>query len=106
MGVVVLRNVQDRRTEIALLRAVGYRNRDLRNVLFIEHGLLLIAGLGVGVIASVVAMVPALIISKSQTSTGFLLSLLIAVIGCGVVCMAAAIRVSLRGDALRGLRNE
>jgi len=106
MGVVVLRNVQDRRAEIALLRAVGYRNSDLRKVLLIEHGLLLAAGLGVGVIASGVAMVPALIISKSQTSAGFLISLLATVVVCGVVCMAAAIRVSLRGDALRGLRNE
>jgi hypothetical protein len=106
MGVVVLRNVQDRRAEIALLRAVGYRNRDLRKVLFIEHGLLLAAGLGVGVIASVVAMVPALIISKSQVSSGFLLGLLATVTGCGAICMAAAICVSLRGDALRGLRNE
>ena len=106
MGVVVLRNVQDRRAEIALLRAVGYRNRVLRKMLFIEHGLLLAAGLGVGVIASVAAMVPALVISKSQVSFGFLLSLLVAVGGCGVVCMVAAIYISLRGDVPRGLRSE
>jgi ABC-type lipoprotein release transport system permease subunit len=106
MGVVVLRNVQDRRAEIALLRAVGYRNGDLRKLLFIEHGLLFAAGLGVGVIASAVAMTPALIISKSQVSAGFLFGLLAVVVICGAVCMIAAVRVSLRGDALRGLRNE
>jgi hypothetical protein len=106
MGVVVLRNVQDRRTETALLRAVGYRGRVLWKLLLMEHGLLLAAGLGVGVLASAVAMVPALLVSKSQLSFGFLLGLLVAVAGCGVICMAAAIQVSLRGDTLRGLRNE
>jgi ABC-type lipoprotein release transport system permease subunit len=106
MGVVVLRNVQDRRTEIALLRAVGYRNRVLRKMLFIEHGLLLAAGLGVGVVASAVAMVPALVISTSQVSAIFLIGLLAAIAGCGALCMIAAVSVSLRGDALRGLRNE
>jgi hypothetical protein len=106
MGVVVLRNVQDRRAEIALLRAVGYRNCTLKKMLFIEHGLLLSAGLAVGVIASAVAMIPALVISKSQGSSLFLMGLLAVVGLCGAVCMIMAIRVSLRGDALSGLRNE
>jgi putative ABC transport system permease protein len=106
MGVVVLRNVQDRRAEIALLRAVGYRRCELWNLLLLEHGMLLAAGLGVGVLASVVAMVPVLVLSKTQVASGFLLELLILVAVCGVGCMVAAIHVSLKGDALRGLRNE
>jgi ABC-type lipoprotein release transport system permease subunit len=106
MGVVVLRNVQDRRTEIALLRAVGYRNCMLKKMLFIEHGLLLAAGLAVGVTASTVAMAPALIISKSQSSALFLPGVLIAIGLCGAGCMILAIRAALRGDALSGLRNE
>ena len=96
MGVVVLRNVQDRRAEIALLRAVGYRGDTLWKLLFIEHGLLLAAGLGVGVIASAVAMVPSLIISQSQLSAGLLSGLFLTVAGCGAVCMLAAIFISLR----------
>ncbi len=106
MGVVVLRNVQDRRSEMALLRAVGYRSSALWKLLFIEHGLLLSAGFGVGLFAAAVAMVPALFITKSQVSYGFLLGCLMAVSGCGVGCMAIAIHISLKGDTLRGLRNE
>ncbi|MCK4563437.1 MAG: FtsX-like permease family protein, partial [Verrucomicrobia bacterium] len=106
MGVVVLRNVQDRRSEMALLRAVGYRSSALWKLLFVEHGLLLSAGFGVGLLAAAVAMVPALFITKSQVSYGFLLGCLMAVVGCGVGCMAIAIHISLKGDALRGLRNE
>ncbi len=106
MGVVVLRNVQDRRAEIALLRAVGYRTVTLRKLLAIEHGILLVAGLVVGMLASAVAMVPALIVTLSRLPYGLLLGLLCAVGGCGVICMMLAINIALRGDVLKGLRNE
>jgi len=106
MGVVVLRNVQDRRAEMALLRATGYRSAVLWKLLAMEHGLLLAAGLAVGIVASVVAMVPALLISTSQVSFGSLLGLLGVVAGCGIICMVIAIHISLRGNALDALRNE
>lgn len=106
MGVVVLRNVQDRRSEMAVLRAVGYRSAELRRVLFFEHGMLLAAGLGVGVMASSVAMVPSVALSGSRVSVGFNLLLFGGVVLCGGLCMALAVLTSLRGDALSGLRRE
>ncbi len=106
MGVVVLRNVQDRRAETALLHAVGYRAAHLRTLLFIEHGLLMLAGLAVGIISAAVAMIPALFITRSQISYAFLASLLVLVAVCGAICMSAAIGLATRGNALRGLRNE
>jgi len=106
VGVVVLRNVQDRRTEIALLGAVGYSSAVLRKMFFIEHGLLLLVGFGVGLLAAAVAMVPVLFIAKSQISYGFMVGLLAAVVGCGGVCMLAMISLALKGDVLRRLRNE
>ena len=96
MGVVVLRNVQDRQAELAVLRAVGYRNGTLRNVLFIEHGLLLAAGLGVGVLSAAVAMVPALAFSQSRMPVGFMSVLFLAVIGLGALCAFVAVTVSMR----------
>ncbi|MCF7849803.1 MAG: ABC transporter permease, partial [Kiritimatiellales bacterium] len=106
MGIVVLRNVLERRCETALLHAVGYRRKTLRNLLLMEHGVLLVAGLGLGVVASSVAMVPALFISQSKVSGVFLTGLLVAVAACGAVCMVVAVGFALRGDSLRGLRNE
>ncbi|VGO17533.1 hypothetical protein PDESU_06130 [Pontiella desulfatans] len=106
MGVVVLRNVQDRRAETALLQAVGYRKMVLRKLLFMEHGLLMLAGLAVGIVAAAVAMVPALFITKTQASPGFLLALLLFVVACGAACMALAIGMAMKGDTLRGLGNE
>jgi len=51
-------------------------------------------------------MVPALFISQSKVSGFFLTGLLVAVAACGAICMVAAVGFALRGDALKGLRNE
>jgi len=106
MGVVVLRNVLERRCETALLHAVGFRRSVLKSLLMREHGILLVAGMVLGVLASALAMVPALFISQSKVSGLFLAGLLAMVAVCGVVCMAVAVSFALRGDMLRGLRNE
>ncbi|MHB1310120.1 MAG: FtsX-like permease family protein, partial [Limisphaerales bacterium] len=61
LGVVVLRNVLERRGELAVLLAVGLRREVLRRMVLIEHGALLAAGLVVGVLAALVAVAPALL---------------------------------------------
>ena len=60
LGVVVLRNVLERRAELALLRAVGFRAGVLRWLVFREHGLLLLLGLTVGVVGGLIATLPVL----------------------------------------------
>ncbi|MBL8900450.1 MAG: ABC transporter permease [Planctomycetes bacterium] len=57
LGLVVLRNVLERRGELALLRALGWRARDLRALLLREHLFLVGAGLAIGGLA---ALAPAL----------------------------------------------
>lgn len=106
MGIVVLRNVQERRTELALLCAVGYRVPTLRKLLLIEHGALLGSGLLIGLVASAVAMVPAQRAASSDLPYSQLVLLLLLVIGCGFVCMVGAIRLALRDELVQGLRNE
>src|SRR5207249_5417857 len=47
LGVVVLRNVLERRGELGLLTAVGFRRKSLRQLVLAEHGALLGLGLGI-----------------------------------------------------------
>ena len=106
MGVVVLRNVQDRRAEIALLRAVGYEVSTIRKLLLTEHGLLLLAGLGVGMLCALIAMVPAVFITKTTVSLAGMGLVLLLIVISSAACMAIAVGAALRGTSLRGLRNE
>ena len=60
LGVVVLRNMLERRGELALLRAVGYSRGEIGWLVLSEHLWLLVLGLAAGMIAALVAVAPAL----------------------------------------------
>src|SRR5215469_14605603 len=59
LGAVLLRNVLERRRELALLRAVGYRPRHLATMVLAENVLLLLLGLVTGTACALLAIVPA-----------------------------------------------
>lgn len=106
MGVVVLRNVQDRRAELAMLRAVGYSKAKVRKLLFMEHTTLMLGGLAIGMFSSGLAMLPAFFITKTQTAPGFLVGLFVVVLISCTASIVLAVRLTTRDDVLRGLRNE
>jgi ABC-type antimicrobial peptide transport system permease subunit len=106
LGIVVLRNVQERRGELALLLAVGFRRQALRWLVLSEHGALLALGLGVGVIAAAIGVLPALLSPGSQIPYGSLALTLGAVLLNGLVWTWLAMGFALRGRLLDALRNE
>ncbi|MCL4177452.1 MAG: ABC transporter permease [Verrucomicrobia bacterium] len=104
LGVVLMRNVFERRGELALLLAVGYRPSGVRWMVLSEHGLLLLAGLVVGLAAAAVAVVPS--IRSSELPYASLGLTLAAVLASGVLWTWGASRWSLRGELLPALRRE
>jgi ABC-type antimicrobial peptide transport system permease subunit len=58
LAAVQLRNVIQRRGELAILRATGFRNDQLSLLILREHALLLLGGLAVGVVAALVVIFP------------------------------------------------
>jgi ABC-type antimicrobial peptide transport system permease subunit len=104
LGVVLLRNVLERRGELALLLAVGYRPSGVRWMVLSEHGSLLLAGLVVGLAAAAVAVVPSIRSAElPYASLGLTLG---AVLVSGVFWTWAASRWSLRAELLPALRRE
>lgn len=106
LGVVVMRNVFERRGELALLLAVGFRRRALRVLVVSEHLALLGAGLAVGVLAAGVAVWPAVLAAGTEVPVGSLGALLGAILLNGTVWTALATESALRGELLAALRNE
>jgi len=106
LGLVVLRNVLDRRGELAMLRAVGFERSTLRKMVFEEHSGLMLFGLGCGVAAALVAVGPA--IESPGVDVGcFSLVLTIAAIGIsGIIWIWVATAFALSGGMLEALRNE
>ncbi|NOR67661.1 MAG: FtsX-like permease family protein, partial [Woeseiaceae bacterium] len=106
VGLVVLRNMLERRNELAMLRAVGFNKAVLRRMVFYEHSGLMLGGLACGVIAALVAAGPALrtpgasvpYVSLTLTVAGIALS--------GIVWIWIATTFALSGGMLDALRNE
>jgi len=106
LGILVLRNVMERRSELALLRAVGFRKRSLQWLILSEHWLLLLLGLGCGVIAGLVAVMPALRSPGADVPYISLTLTLLAVLFSGILWTWLATRLALRSPLLNALRSE
>ena len=106
LGVVVLRNVLERRGELALLRAVGFRTRSLRWLLLTEHTGLLLGGLAIGLISALIAIMPTLLSAASPLPLVSLAATLAALLATGLIWTWIAVAAATRGELLNALRNE
>jgi putative ABC transport system permease protein len=107
LAAVLLRNVLERRRELALLGALGYRPRHFMLLLTAESLSLLVVGLMVGAVSAMLAVVPAVLERGGRVplSTGGLL-LLAAVFLAGALSTLLAARIATRGPLLDALRAE
>ena len=107
LAAVLLRNILERRRELALLRAVGYGRGDLFTIILAENAVLLGWGLAVGALSAFVAIAPAAIERGARlplTMGGWLL--LLAVLAAGLVSSVIATRAALRAPLVGALRAE
>ena len=105
LATVLLRNVLERRRELALLRAVGYRSSNLILMVTAENALLLFCGLATGTACALLAIAPALS-SRGGQLPGLSLGLLLAVLAAGLVSSLLATVAALRSPLLPALRSE
>lgn len=106
LAAVLLRNVLERRKELALLRAVGYQPKDLTTLVLAENLLLLVAGLATGTLCAGIAILPALRARGGALPVGLLVLLLIAVFLTGLTASLVAVRTVRRSPLVPALRAE
>jgi ABC-type lipoprotein release transport system permease subunit len=106
LGIVVLRNVLERRGELGLLTAVGFNRGSLQNLILAEHSALLALGLGIGILSAVVAVLPAILSPAMHLPWRSLTLTLGLVLANGLIWTWLATRYALRGNLLAALRNE
>jgi ABC-type antimicrobial peptide transport system permease subunit len=106
LAVVLLRSVWERRGELALLRALGYRHRALGWLLLSENGFLLLLGLGVGAATALLAVAPHLVGGEGAIPWPELFGMLTVVLLVGLLVAAAALAATLRAPLVPALRRE
>jgi hypothetical protein len=107
LAAVLLRNVLERRKELALLGAVGYRRAHVFGIVLAENVLLLVWGLVIGTACAVVAVVPAVVDRGGWLPIGAGgWALLGGVFLAGLVSSIVATNAALRTPLLTALRAE
>ena len=107
LAAVLFRNALERRRELALLGAVGYRRSHFTLMVAAENALLLAGGLVAGAASAALAIAPAAIDRGSRvplSSTGALL--LFAVFAAGLLSSLIAARAVTRAPLLESLRSD
>lgn len=105
-GVIVLRNVYERRAEMALLQAIGYEEAAIRRMLLIEHLVLVVVGTVLGALAAAAAIVPLVLVSQTEVSLpaqGMVAGVIMLVYASAVY---VALRIALRNVSCASLRAE
>ncbi len=106
LAVVLLRSVWERRAELALLRALGYRNSAIGWLILAENGFLLVLGLAIGTVSALLSVLPRLHDAAGSVSIARLMAFLVAVLIVGLLAGVVAVILTVRAPLLPALRRE
>ncbi len=106
LATVQLRSVLERRGELALMRAAGFRHSLLARMVLLENLILLVSGLALGVLAALVAVLPHWVLGGASIPWLSLAATLAAVLIAGLLASLLAVRATLRAELIPALRAE
>jgi ABC-type antimicrobial peptide transport system permease subunit len=106
LATVMLRNVFERRAELALLRAVGFRNGHLAWLVLWENAFLLTWGLLAGTASALLAMTPHLLSIGADVPWTSVITILAGVFVVGMTAALVAVAEAVRTPILATLRSK
>ena len=106
LGILLLRNTIERRGELAMLRAVGFRQSTLSTMILAENAFLLVVGILIGTSSALTAIAPHLIKSGTEVPWISLVVTLILVFSVGITASAVGIWVGFKIPLLMALKEK
>jgi putative ABC transport system permease protein len=106
LAVVLLRGLVERKSELAMLAAIGFKRLDRLWMVLSENALLLLIGLVIGTLSALIAMVPVLTQSARSVHVVQLLVTLLLILLAGLASLTAAVWFGARHIGAADLRAE
>jgi putative ABC transport system permease protein len=105
LGFVLLRNYNLRKREFALLIAIGYQVKKIRNMILSEQLLILFAGVSSGIISAMVATLPSLI-NRPDIPWPFIIGMVAAILITGLITLVVSVRSVTKNSLIDSLKKE
>ncbi|MBT3469383.1 MAG: ABC transporter permease [Opitutae bacterium] len=106
LGIVVARNLMERRHELGLLEAIGYSLQSIRKMAIVEHRWLMLWGLAAGTGTALIAVWPAILSRQGGFPASELGVLLLGLASSSLFWIWLATILSLKNSAIPDLRKE
>ena len=104
LAVVQIRNVFERRKELALMQSVGFTRRQLSKLVLMENSYLLLGGLVVGIVAALFATLPHYWFGSASVPWQELAMLFALIAAAGLLASVLASRIIARLPLVESLR--
>jgi ABC-type antimicrobial peptide transport system permease subunit len=106
LAVVLLRGIVERKSELAMLAAIGFKRLDRLGMVLAENALLLVLGLAVGAACAVAGTMPVLLHSARHVHVLQLLLALLGILVAGMLSLVIAVWFGGRRIGPADLRTE
>ncbi|MEE2640136.1 MAG: ABC transporter permease [Planctomycetota bacterium] len=106
LATVQMRNVVERRRELAVMQALGFSRSRLGGIVMGEHAVLLLAGMLSGAVSAMFSVVPHILFGNASVPLVLLLTILLMILVIGLVSGLGAVISSARTPVLSALRSE
>ncbi len=106
LGIVLLRNLDERKSEIALYQGIGFSRGYILKLIFTENLFILLTGVGLGVIAAFTSILPSFFSPAFQLPKTFILVIIILILLNGFAWIYFPVKSALSKNLSAELRKE
>jgi putative ABC transport system permease protein len=106
LGIVLLRNIQERKSELALMLAIGFSRANINSIIIKENLYLLISGLVTGIVAAIFGILPSILSPSFEIPGAFLFSIVILVFINGFLWIYFPVKMAVKADIVGVLKEE
>ncbi len=106
LGIIMIRNIIERKNELALLLALGYKKSTIFWLIMIENAFILITGILCGTLGAAIGILPSLLSPAFNMDLVSIAVILLVIILTGVLSVYFPVRYLLKRNLIDSLRNE
>ncbi|MCX6273561.1 MAG: FtsX-like permease family protein [Bacteroidetes bacterium] len=106
MGFFLIRNIVERKKELAVYLALGFTPSQLLKLLCTEYLIIFLSGICIGIISAITALIPSLLSLDFQLPAVFLLLIIACILFSGVAWIFFPVKSTLKENLVLSLREE